>query len=242
MEFRTLLANEVDCRVGNAKKKGLTLLLYKDARCDMNVLDETVGAENWQNEYYFCKDTLFCKVGIKIEDEWVWKANAGDESYSEAKKGEASDAFKRACFCWGIGRELYTAPFIWIPSSKYEFAIDNNDKIKVKESFYVDYMEVDDKKKITFLSIARESDNEIVYTFGKAKNIESLERIIESNNPKEESVPFETKAVLRAKALDIITRAGRPANDLSKYGATKDTTREEWSEIVKTLEKEYNEL
>lgn len=128
MEFRPLKANEIDCRVAQVKENGCSLLLYKDARCDMRILDETVGAENWQREHYECKGNLFCKVGIRCghgikfkEDEmqgetfsWVWKSDCGVESYTEKEKGEASDSFKRACFNWGIGRELYTAPFIWI--------------------------------------------------------------------------------------------------------------------------------
>ena len=111
MRFRELRADEIECRVGTVSKqgKGVSLLLYKDARCDANILDETVGPENWQCEFYECKGTLFCKVGIAIDrgsdfKEWVWKDGAGSESIMEAKKGEASDAFKRACFKWGLGR------------------------------------------------------------------------------------------------------------------------------------------
>ena len=133
LTFRDLQAHEIDCRVQSAKENGLVLLLYKDARVDQNILDETVGAENWQREHYECKGNLFCRVGIKCgkteragnapdlvleRPEWVWKSDCGTESNTEAQKGEASDSFKRACFNWGIGRELYTAPFIWIPASK----------------------------------------------------------------------------------------------------------------------------
>ncbi len=103
----------------SVKPKGLILLLYKNARCDMNILDETVGATNWQREHYECKGNLFCRVGIRTKDgDWVWKSDCGTESNTEAQKGEASDSFKRACFNWGIGRELYTSPFIWIPADK----------------------------------------------------------------------------------------------------------------------------
>ena len=127
-KFRDLRADEIECRVQSVKEKGLVLLLYKDARVDMNVLDETVGASNWQREHYECKGNLFCRVGINTDpmiDEkgnvfqnWVWKSDCGTESNTEAQKGEASDSFKRACFNWGIGRELYTAPFTWIPADK----------------------------------------------------------------------------------------------------------------------------
>ena len=93
MKFRDLTANEIECRVQSVKQNGLVLLLYKDARCDMNILDETVGAENWQREHYECKGNLFCRVGIRHLDGWVWKSDCGTESNTEAQKGEASDSF-----------------------------------------------------------------------------------------------------------------------------------------------------
>lgn len=124
IDFRTLEAHEIEVRAAHVGSKGVSLLLYKDARCDMRILDETVGPSNWQKRYYERKGTLFCSVGIRIgrkrEDgtldycEWVWKDDAGEPSNTSAQKGEASDAFKRACFAWGIGRELYTAPFIFV--------------------------------------------------------------------------------------------------------------------------------
>ena len=124
MQFRDLTADEIEVRVQSIKTKngtpsGVVLLLYKNARCDMNILDETVGAENWQRDHYECKGNLFCRVGISDErNDWVWKSDCGVESNTEAQKGEASDSFKRACFNWGIGRELYTSPFIWVPDDK----------------------------------------------------------------------------------------------------------------------------
>lgn len=123
MIFRPLRADEIECRVGTVGAKGFTMLLYKDARCDMNILDETVGEFNWQRDHKEIKGTIYCGVGIfhgSIEqigqgvNPWVWKWDAGAESYTEKEKGEASDSFKRACVNWGIGRELYTAPLIFI--------------------------------------------------------------------------------------------------------------------------------
>lgn len=109
MKFRNLRADEVEARVSQIKENGVALLLYKDARCDMRILDETVGPENWQREHYECKGNLFCRVGINThydkpdrEERWVWKSDCGTESNTEAQKGEASDSFKRACFNWGI--------------------------------------------------------------------------------------------------------------------------------------------
>lgn len=112
--FRTLRADEIDCRIAQIKKNGLSLLLYKDARCDQNILDEVVGPFNWKREH--TRDNRNCIVSIKNPDngEWVSKEDTGTESNTEREKGLASDSFKRACFNWGIGRELYTAPFVWI--------------------------------------------------------------------------------------------------------------------------------
>lgn len=161
MKFRDLTAEDIECRVQSVKQNGLVLLLYKDARCDMRILDETVGAENWQREHYECKGNLFCRVGIDFgrvntEDKtyferWVWKSDCGTESNTEAEKGEASDSFKRACFNWGIGRELYTSPFIWIPADKCN--INNG---KCFDKFSVEKIKIEDKR-ITGLAIWNET-------------------------------------------------------------------------------------
>jgi len=144
MKFRELEANEIECRVGICRENGLSLLLYKDSRVDMRILDETVGPENWQCQFYEQKGTLFCKLGINVcrdagtgYHEWVWKSNAGAPSNMEAQKGEASDALKRAGFCWGIGRELYTAPFIWVPSDKVELAKNQKGNWYCRNTFRV---------------------------------------------------------------------------------------------------------
>ena len=114
MIFRPLRADEIECRIGSVGAKGFTMLLYKDARCDMNILDETFTPYGWQRDHKEIKGVVYCGVGIQSMNEWVWKWDAGAESYTEKEKGEASDSFKRACVNWGIGRELYTAPLIFI--------------------------------------------------------------------------------------------------------------------------------
>ena len=118
MKFRKLKANEIDCRVAQIEKTWCTLLLYKDARVDQNILDESVGCMNWQKRYV--RENANCIVGIWDEEkkQWVEKEDTGTESFSEEEKGLASDSFKRACFNWGIGRELYTAPSIFITPRK----------------------------------------------------------------------------------------------------------------------------
>ena len=114
--FRKLNANEIECRVGATNESGFTLLLYKDARVDMNLLDEIVGANRWQRKHYMLGNDIYCSVGIYYDDlGWVWKDDAGASGTIEIEKSKASDSFKRACVnATGVGRELYTAPFIWI--------------------------------------------------------------------------------------------------------------------------------
>jgi len=116
MIFRPLKADEIECRIGSVGAKGFTILLYKDARCDMNILDETFTPFGWSREHKEIKGVVYCGVGIynKDTDRTIYKWDAGSESYTEKEKGEASDSFKRACVNWGIGRELYTAPLIFI--------------------------------------------------------------------------------------------------------------------------------
>ena len=171
MEFRNLRAEEIDCRLQQVKDNGVSLLLFKDARVDMNILDETVGAENWQREHYECKGNLFCRVGIRcdsvqyqeangdtgIAPEWVWKSDCGVESNTEAQKGEASDSFKRACFNWGIGRELYTSPFIWIKPDKCDIKQVGN-AYKCFDKFRVEKIVIKDKQ-IVALAIWNDTKN-----------------------------------------------------------------------------------
>ena len=158
ISFRPLTEQEIEVRVARVTDAGVELLLFKDARCDMRILDETVGSQNWQCEYYEHKNTLFCRVGILCEwadgtSSWVWKANAGAPSNMEAQKGEASDAFKRACFCWGIGRELYTAPRIFIYANKTGgIEKGKNGKLQCYDRFLVEKVRIESGQ-ITGLSI-----------------------------------------------------------------------------------------
>lgn len=167
LEFRKLRADEIECRVGIAKQNGCSLLLYKDARCDMNVLDETVGAFNWKREH--SRENANCTVSIwdSAKKQWITKEDTGTESNTEKEKGLASDSFKRACFNWGIGRELYTAPFIWIPSSKYDNQT-RGDKFYPQADFQVTKISYDDKGNINGLKIVnnrlKEADK-TVFTF-----------------------------------------------------------------------------
>lgn len=175
-KFRDLRADEIECRVQSVKENGLVLLLYKDARVDMNILDETVGASNWQREHYECKGNLFCRVGICVETkkgetvfpEWVWKSDCGTESNTEAQKGEASDSFKRACFNWGIGRELYTAPFTWIPAEKCNIKESRNGSKQCSDKFIVEKIIIENKQ-IVALAIWNTTKNCRAFVYQKEK-------------------------------------------------------------------------
>ena len=167
--FRKLRADEIDCRIAQIKEtpkgKGLSLLLYKDARCDQNILDEVVGPFNWKREH--TRDNRNCIVSIKNPDngEWVSKEDTGTESNTEREKGLASDSFKRACFNWGIGRELYTAPFIWITEKDCNIKESRGklvcyDRFTVKGIGYTDGV-------ITGLEIKNQATGKICYKWGE---------------------------------------------------------------------------
>ena len=134
LKFRNLRADEIEVRPTDTKYNKCTLLLYKDARTDRRILDETVGPENWQCEYYEVNGATFCRVGINTENGWIWKSDCGSESNIEKEKGLASDAFKRACFRWGIGVELYSTPRIKLQApDKWYYNDKFNMTFSVKE-------------------------------------------------------------------------------------------------------------
>lgn len=169
--FRDLRANEIDCRVSQINEKGLALLLYKDARVDMDILDETVGAKNWQRKH--TRDNANCIIEIWDEDkkQWISKEDTGTESFTEKEKGLASDSFKRAGFNWGIGRELYTAPFIYIPlidkENQPNFNLtEKNGKKTTYTKFFVEAIQITDKI-ITGLAIKNDKGKRVfVYKKG----------------------------------------------------------------------------
>ena len=150
--FRDLTAEEIECRVATASEKGVSLLLYKDARCDQNILDETVGAMNWMRSH--TRDNANCVVSLWDEkkQQWISKEDTGTESNTEKEKGLASDSFKRACFNWGIGRELYTAPFIWINPDGCASLYEDKGKWKCYDKFEVQKILIE-KKRIVAIAI-----------------------------------------------------------------------------------------
>ena len=163
-EIRLLNADEIDARVATVTQKGCSLLLYKDARCDMRLLDETFGSMNWSRSHEVIDGNIYCNVSVwdKEKGMWITKQDVGVESYSEKEKGQASDAFKRACFNFGIGRELYTAPFIWVDTTKD----DLNAQGKIKTTFKVQSIGYNEKREINMLVIVDNKKN-VRYEMGK---------------------------------------------------------------------------
>lgn len=162
-KFRKLRADEIECRIGQIKPTGLTLLLYKDARCDMNILDETVGPMNWKREH--TRDNRNCIVSIYDDEkkEWVSKEDTGTESNTEAEKGLASDSFKRACVNWGIGRELYTAPFIWVKKEDCNLQTTSGDRARCYDKFTVVKLTYTESGDIDGLCIRNENNGKNVF-------------------------------------------------------------------------------
>ena len=221
LEFRLLDKEEIECRVQSVMKdnSGCILLLYKTARTDYNLLDEVVGAMNWKCDYKEIKGNLYCEIAIYNKDlqQWISKSNCGVESNTEAEKGEASDSLKRAGFVWGIGRELYTAPFTYIKLTSDDFS---NSKLKttfrVKEIGYTNRVITklvieDNKGNVRFKygnvenaeNKAVESvDSEIVKpNTKKPKLAEKManktegEILVEVNKPDELELPFEEESI-----------------------------------------------
>lgn len=178
-KFRTLRADEIDVRISQITNKGFSVLLYKDARCDMNILDESVGALNWQRIH--TRENANCIVSIWDSDkkQWVSKEDTGTESNTEKEKGLASDSFKRACFNWGIGRELYTSPFIWISDTSYIKTNEKTNKQAVYERFKVSKIEVSDKKVIENLEIVDSKNNVVFSTYGNAPAKKTTQKEVE---------------------------------------------------------------
>ena len=175
MDIRLLNASEIECRIGTFKEgKGISLLLYKDARVDMRILDEVFGFDGWEREHQLIDGKLFCTVRVWSEKRgcWISKQDVGTESNTEKEKGQVSDSFKRACFNLGIGRELYTSPFVWIPAS---MGYNKYEKFTVKEIGY------NENREINLLVIVDSKDNEC-FSFGKKNKLKEnplLEKVYE---------------------------------------------------------------
>ena len=179
LNFRLPRADEIEVRVGSINEKGLTLLLYQDARVGMNILDETVGAENWQRHHEVINGNLFCSVGINVnwdkpdkEPVFIWKQDVGVESRTEKEKGQASDSFKRAVVNWGVCRCLYSAPFIWVSAEEVNIVAGRNGNLQCYDKFIVEQILYNDREEIEALSVKNSKTNQRVFLWDNRKRAE----------------------------------------------------------------------
>lgn len=172
-KIRSLHADEIECRVGSISDWGVSLLLYKNARVDQAILDEVFGIYGWQRSHMLIGNSLYCTVSVWDREKQIWisKQDVGTTGEFEKEKSVASDSFKRACVNLGIGRELYTAPSIYIPANQVQMG-EKDRKKYVKDKFSVKMIEVSEEKEITGLVIENQKHME-VYRYGTV-NIENF--------------------------------------------------------------------
>jgi hypothetical protein len=199
MSFRKLYAYEIDARVSTINKNGCSLLLYKDARVDQNILDETFGIFGWQRTHQLIGDRLYCTVSVRNPEtgEWISKQDVGTESYTEKEKGQASDSFKRACFNLGIGRELYTAPFIWVSADKVSIT-EKDGRYTTTDRFEVESIGYGEDGNINQITIRNTKKGIIAYQWERnekilsakvtAKDVKALQGKIKQIGCKTESI------------------------------------------------------
>lgn len=194
--FRLLRADEIEARVSQVNEKGIVILLYQDARCAMNALDEEFGPLGWKNDYELIDGQLFARISVWDEDkgQWISKMDVGVESNTEEVKGRSSDAFKRAAVRWGLGRELYTAPFIWISADKAKITTGKNGKLACYDKFSVSEVGYDANRNICRL-VVKNNKGQVVYTFGNA--------VAEPPKPTQHELLKKLQAVLKENSIPV---------------------------------------
>lgn len=230
-----LQISDIDFRVQSINKGGYaTILAYKDARVDMNRLDEVLGAENWQRDVKLINGVLFGGVGIYNDkiNEWIWKWDAGTESNTEKEKGQSSDAFKRACFNLGIGRELYNYPIISVKLKETEFDKQTNKptwNFKLKEWVWLSQFT---GGVLTFLA-AKDSGGEIRFKWGSFDKDRANNESTASGAPEPAPINGEEEMPTHTALADDANVDG-----FLKNKETKEPTAEEvlWSELAKKYE------
>lgn len=235
--IRKLRADEIEVRPQIIKENGFSVLLYKNSRADMNVLDECFGPMNWQRKHTVINNNLFCSVLIWDAEKgmWVEKQDVGVPSNAEPEKGEASDAFKRACTNIGIGRELYTAPkFMWINAKKGEIlANGKNFKLDYNVKLHVSAIEYDNNK-IIGLQI-RDQNDMVRYIFGDPVNHNQGTQDNVANPKRDEVLNF-----ARAKNIPPETMVGVMETNFGKK-STRDLTDDQLDHLLNMLRQMYRE-
>ena len=214
---RLLEANEINCRVQSVtRNNGAIILLYKDARVDMNILDETFGAMNWQRQHISIDGNLHCIIFVWDEDkqQWIAKQDVGTESFTEATKGEASDSFKRAGFNWGIGRELYTSPLIFVQLKDDEWEANDRGKKATTFRFGLSVKEIgyNDNREINRLVLI-DKQGAVRYTMGQ----KTPEPVVEKKPVKEAA-----KVSVRQTDAEMKRRGDEIKQLFEEFGYTAD--------------------
>lgn len=213
---RLLKAEEIECRVGQKTKDGskYSVLLYKTARTDMDILDEVFGVDNWQVDYSMIGQMLFCTISVwsEVRGCWIRKSSNGTEGNIEADKSKASDAYKRAGFMVGIGRELYSAPKIWLDSSISPYDLE------------VEQIGYDDSDKICTLVLS--AKGKTVYQFGKG--------VAEKKKAEPQGVDHDTLEKIRT-IVDKLEFEGKNLDDILKFYKVKTIAEiplEKWEKML----------
>lgn len=215
--IRPLKADEIEVRAQIVREGGFSALLYKNARADMNVLDETFGPSNWQRRHTVINNNLFCSVLIWDDEkkEWIEKQDVGTPSNAEAQKGEASDAFKRACTNVGIGRELYTAPFIWIRAQKDEITGSNGKyRLDFKVKIHVHRIEYEGNR-ISFLQLA-DNNGTVRFTYPMSGQQSAPQQDTRKNNGQQASQQDQQREGVLSEIVDFVNAKKIPPQTVSE--------------------------
>ena len=212
------------------------LLIYKNARVDMKILDELYTPMGWKRTHRLIGDRLYCLVEVwdKEKKEWVGKEDVGTESNTEAEKGQASDSFKRACFNWGIGRELYTAPKVSVELTEKEYGKGNDGRIRVWQTFEVSEIGYDTKTRtITTLTIVDRS-GKVRFSMGatQAENAPAKKTATKTAPAKKETAK-DTSSLLPGGADYAKVVAAYATGKVSKSGEDYRTV---WAKMVNATE------
>lgn len=219
MDSDLLQANEINCRVQQISERGLSLLLYVTSRDGQKRLDEKYGPLGWQDRYEVIDGDLYCIISAwdPIKEVWVSKEDVGTASYTAKEKGRASDAFKRACVKHGIGRELYTAPYIWIPEKYCHIKTDENGKSTTRDKFSVNLISYTSDRKIDELEIINQ-DMEIVFKQYASQKIDDIKYKVLLEKMKEANV-----------SMDSVV-------DLFHVNVLQDLDLNQWNRLMRKLE------
>ena len=225
---RLLRADEIECRVATVGENGVSLLLYKDARVDQKILDETFGAFGWKRSHQCIDGNLYCTVEIRDEKsgEWIAKQDVGTTGHAEKEKSQASDSFKRACFNWGIGRELYTAPFIWVSAEKTDIQ-KKNERFFCNEYFSVASIEYNSDREITGLAIVN----------NKGKRVYELKAKSETKKMQEKSLISKTQMDSLNAELHRTGVTMKTVQDRYKIQEPEQMTQELYNKVMAALSK-----